>query len=94
MANNIFKNSILTSFKRLKADLTIVSQNVANLGEEDGSSGETLKKDAWFRLIFQAIITLIGIGGGFYLLLSKEASEDTKKFGSGLIGLVIGFWLR
>jgi hypothetical protein len=58
------------------------------------SAGKHARRKAWFRLVMQALVTLVGLVGGFYLLLSKEASEDVKKLGSGLIGTVFGFWFR
>ena len=84
---------LFKSFEHLFADLRIIRSKNEFLGS-DASAGKKFRGEAWFRLIFQACITLILLGGGFYILLSKDFDETSKKIGSGFIGTAIGYWLR
>jgi hypothetical protein len=46
------------------------------------------------RAIMQVLISLIILGGGFYVLCATDASEATQKAFTGLMGTVVGYWLR
>ena len=85
---------LFTKIPQTINDLKIINEKPpVDLG--DGTNEvNPIKWHASFRLIFSAIITIFGLGGGFYLLLSKDTSDDTKKFGTGLIGLACGHWLK
>jgi hypothetical protein len=104
--NNMTKNKSLNRlvvsehplpfFKSLQcvsADLRIIKGKNEFLGP-DPEAGKHLRQQAWFRLIIQALVTLILLGGGFYILLAHEFDETTKKIGSGFIGTAVGYWLR
>lgn len=45
------------------------------------------------KVIMQIIVSLTVLIVASYLLLN-DANEDTKKIASGLIGTVLGYWLR
>jgi hypothetical protein len=59
---------------------------------EDGKSRLELHKE-YSRVIMQIVVSLIVILSCFYLLFFNE-SENLQKLASGLIGTVIGYWLR
>lgn len=46
------------------------------------------------RAIMQVVISLLILGGGFYALFFADASEATQKIMTGLMGTVVGYWLR
>ena len=81
---------LFTKIPQTRLDIEIVREPSPDLSRVSRNSN---KWHASFRLIFSAVITILGFGAGFYLLLSKDTSDDTKKFGAGLIGLVVGHWL-
>lgn len=88
-------NKYFSKIEKLKEDINILRDNESsgNVSEPPSLGRSEPKWHAGFRLIFAAFITILGFGAGLYLLLSKETSDDTKKFGTGLIGLVVGHWL-
>jgi hypothetical protein len=45
------------------------------------------------RLVMQVLITLVGMVGSLWVLLSGGYSESVENWASGLIGLIAGFWL-
>lgn len=45
------------------------------------------------RLVMQVLITLVGLGGSLWVLLSGGYSESVENWASGLVGLIAGFWL-
>lgn len=84
--------NIFTKIPQISKDIKILREKPPiDLGVKPERNSR--KWHASFRLLFSALITLLGFGAGFYLLLSKETSDDTKKFGAGLIGLAVGHWL-
>lgn len=42
----------------------------------------------------QAIVTVVAIGLALWIILSNQFPEDSKKWAYGIIGTVIGFWLK
>jgi hypothetical protein len=42
----------------------------------------------------QVLITAVGLAGALWVLLSGGYSESVENWASGLIGLVVGFWLK
>jgi len=52
--------------------------------------GELTKK----RFLIQSSVTLLIIFSCFYLLISGKADQDTQKAIFGLLGTVLGYWLR
>lgn len=82
---------IFTKIPQTQLDIETIREPESHSLSRNGGNSD--KWHASFRLIFSAVITIIGFSAGFYLLLSKDTSDDTKKFGAGLIGLVVGHWL-
>jgi hypothetical protein len=85
---------LFKAFREFWADIEFVRSSPSYLGGGNTSPGKHARQKAWFRLIVQTLVTFIGLGAGFYMLLSAETSQDVKKYGSGLVGMVMGFWLR
>jgi hypothetical protein len=46
------------------------------------------------RLIMQILLTLLGLVGAGYIIFSGDFSANTEQWATGIIGLVIGFWLK
>ena len=46
------------------------------------------------RAIMQIVISVIILGAGFYALFGANTSEVTHKVMTGLMGTVVGYWLR
>ena len=44
--------------------------------------------------IIQIIISIIVLSACFYIILSKSFGIDTQKWAFGMVGLVVGFWLK
>jgi hypothetical protein len=45
------------------------------------------------KLLIQFIFSLIILIVSFYMVLSKQYSDETNKWAFGMIGLIIGYWL-
>jgi hypothetical protein len=46
------------------------------------------------RVVMQIVVSLAVLFVSVWLLMSATANEDTRKLASGLIGTVVGYWLR
>jgi hypothetical protein len=46
------------------------------------------------RLAVQVVITLVGVIGGGYIILSGNYSEGMETTSGGIIGMVFGYWLK
>jgi hypothetical protein len=44
------------------------------------------------KVVMQIVVSLVVLSGAMYLLL--RGNEATQKISSGLIGTVLGYWLR
>jgi hypothetical protein len=91
--------------KRAKVSLDIV---VSEILEEENISLSKEKFDVLIRYIkarredeiirnrfwVQLIVTLVMIVACFYLLLSGNADQNSQKVIFGLLGTVLGYWLR
>jgi hypothetical protein len=52
-------------------------------------------RQTWnLRLVMQVVVTLAGLGGGGFVLLVGGYSPAAENVASGLVGSVIGFWLK
>lgn len=51
-------------------------------------------REGHVRLIMQISLTLIGVGVGLFIVLAGGYSSEIENWASGLIGLVVGFWLK
>lgn len=58
-----------------------------------GEPDETLDL-AKLRLAIQILTTAVGLVGGGYIILYSGYSIDVQLWAAGLIGLVLGFWLK
>jgi hypothetical protein len=45
------------------------------------------------RVVMQVVVSLLMIAGGFYLLI-KPGNDQMQKFATGILGTVVGYWLR
>jgi len=46
------------------------------------------------RLVVTILVSLIVLAGGLYVILSHEYQPDEKKWGYGIVGTVVGYWLK
>lgn len=46
------------------------------------------------RLLMAALISVVLMGAGLYILLSKGSNQDLQKAATGWIGIIIGYWLK
>jgi hypothetical protein len=44
------------------------------------------------RAVMQIVVSLIVLGGGIYVLL--EGDKDAGQAAAGIMGIVVGYWLR
>jgi hypothetical protein len=63
----------------------------AGLGAEEVEKRAELAGE-YAKVVMQVVVSLIVLGGAMFLLL--RGSEPTQKIASGLIGTVLGYWLR
>ncbi|MBI1919749.1 MAG: hypothetical protein HYS23_01575 [Geobacter sp.] len=57
-----------------------------------GRKPEGFKNENACRFGMQVIVTLIILGLGSFLLI--KGSDDSSKLGAGLIGSIVGFWIK
>jgi hypothetical protein len=48
---------------------------------------------ALVTLVIKAIVSVVALVFSFVLVLQRSSSEETRKWATGIIGVVIGFWL-
>ena len=53
-------------------------------------AGEQAVRAFQVRVFFSTLLVLAGL----YILLSAKFSPSTENFASGIIGVIIGYWLR
>ena len=46
------------------------------------------------KAIMAMLVSLVVLFAALYVILSKSYESDTQKWAYGVIGLVVGFWLR
>jgi hypothetical protein len=50
---------------------------------------------AWdVRLIMQVLISLIVLAAALFVILSNKYGADAQKWASGMVGTIVGYWLR
>lgn len=79
-----------TTVKRLHALFTI-AMGAPDLQEAGGSR---LQEKAWWEIAGILIVTLALLVGSMVILLTAGYDEATKKWATGAIGLVAGYYLR
>jgi hypothetical protein len=47
-----------------------------------------------FSVTMPALVTVIVLCSGLYIILDQSYSADDKKWGYGIVGTVVGYWLR
>ena len=70
-----------------------IQQFSKDLGNRKDMGGDPPNR---LRAVMQVVISLIILGAGFYALFVAQppASADTQKIMTGLMGTVVGYWLR
>lgn len=70
-----------------------IKQFSKDLGNRTDMGGDPPNR---LRAIMQVVISLLILGAGVYALLVAQPppSADTQKIMVGLIGTVVGYWLR
>jgi hypothetical protein len=68
-----------------------VQQFRTDLGNRKNMGGDPPSR---LRAIMQVLVTLIILGAGAYALFVIDASGSTQKIVAGLLGTVVGYWLR
>lgn len=68
-----------------------IQQFAKDLGSRKHLGGDPPNR---LRAIMQVLITITILGGGFYALFVVDAAEATQKIMTGLMGTVVGYWLR
>ncbi|HID32392.1 MAG TPA: hypothetical protein EYP24_03335 [bacterium (Candidatus Stahlbacteria)] len=54
---------------------------------KDLTSGEV-------KVLVRIVITFIILGVGLYVILSPRYDDSTRKWAFGMVGAVIGYWLK
>lgn len=52
------------------------------------------KSETTFRVAMQSVVSLAILGVCLPILFSRNSSEKTQQLAAGLIGTVVGYWLR
>lgn len=76
---------------RYATDVIDAWRNTADLGGEDIARRVELANQIT-RVVMQVIVSIAVLVGGFFLL--QNSDETLRKLASGLIGTVVGYWLR
>ena len=45
-------------------------------------------------LIVRILVSFIVLGAGLYVILSHDYQVEDKKWGYGIVGTVVGYWLK
>lgn len=78
------------TIKFFLADLRFLLQKKPH----DFLGGKARKTSTKIRLLAQVLVSLAVLILGFILMLDHTQDKDTKQFGAGFIGTVVGYWLR
>lgn len=73
---------------RFAAGVMARRRNPLDMGPEDARDPKE-----FVRLIMQVVVSLAVLATGIYLLL-QGGSDKQQEVGAGLIGTVLGYWLR
>lgn len=57
------------------------------------SDAQFTEKERWMLIVRLVVSALFG-GASLYVILSNQYPDATSKWAFGIIGLVIGYWLR
>jgi hypothetical protein len=80
--------------------LAVLSWRVARIWHDEyvasneGSMNISRRGPARVQLIMQVVVSLVLLGVGLYVILSKQYADADTKWSYGIIGTVIGFWLK
>ncbi len=61
---------------------------------ERGTRSSRLPSTEEIRPMVQGVVTIVGLGVGFWIILGGGYTQSTEQWATGLIGLVVGFWLK
>jgi len=56
-------------------------------------TNETPWAERW-KLIIRGGVSIAVLGAGLYIILSSQYPDSTSKWAYGVIGVVLGYWLR
>jgi hypothetical protein len=45
-------------------------------------------------MIFRIVVSVIVLVAGLYVILDRNYTADDKKWGYGIVGTVVGYWLK
>ncbi len=60
--------------------------------DPDGTGGNVALTR--LRVAMQLLVTVLGLGGGSYVLLYGNFSAEIQLWAAGLTGSIFGFWLK
>jgi hypothetical protein len=63
-------------------------------GDSNRAAGRLELAKEFSRVVMQIVVSLGVLSVSLWLLVSHASNEDTRKLASGLIGTVVGYWLR
>jgi hypothetical protein len=46
------------------------------------------------KTMMMVLVSIAVLGASFYIILSREYDSDSEKWAFGVVGTIVGFWLR
>src|SRR5580700_10535512 len=92
------ENGLWTPFhKRILPPLEPTSEKASKslkTGSRAGSTNARFSSKERWNFVARVIISTIALGSGLYVILVGTYPDATIKWAFGIVGLVIGYWLR
>ena len=63
-------------------------------GDRERAASKLQLAQQFSRVLMQIVVSLAVLAVSLWLLMNATSNEDTRKLASGLIGTVVGYWLR
>lgn len=60
----------------------------------DAGGANRAQRRAWWEILGILVTSFVVLGGGLYVMLGAGFDESQKKWASGVIGAVAGYWLK
>ena len=87
------KVSMKTIGTQLKFATSVISARSNPVDFGDGTSEKIELAKSYVSVVMQIIVSIVVLVGGLFLLL-KSQNQDVQKAVAGLMGTVVGYWLR
>jgi hypothetical protein len=70
-------------------------QRPMDLGASKDKQNQRLKlSKEYSKVIMQILVSLVVLIGSFYILFNYKENPDLQKTAAGVVGTIIGYWLK